>query len=66
MRIHLGIVTRVFAQIDVIARTPSEIADRSGVGISKVIEVLDFLTEFGIVEVEGRKFRASGDIRALP
>jgi len=62
----LGIVTRVFAQIDVIARTPKEIADRSGVGISKVIEVLDFLTEFGIVEGDGRKFRASGDIRALP
>ena len=62
----MGVVTRVFAQIDVIARTPREIADRSGVGISKVIEVLDFLTEYGLVELEGRKFRASGDMRALP
>ena len=62
----MGNVTKVFAQIEASARTPREIAERSGVGISKVNEVLKFLEEFGLVESDGRRFKASDDVSALP
>ena len=66
MRIRMGIITKVFAQIKSSARTPREIAERSGVSITKVNEVLKFLEEFGLVESNGRRFKASRDITALP
>jgi sugar-specific transcriptional regulator TrmB len=59
-------VTRVFAQIREGARTPEEIAVRSGVSISKVNEVLSFLTKFGLVDAVGGIYKASDDIADLP
>ena len=66
MQSRMGNVTKVFEQIEEKARTPEEIAEKSGVSISKVKEVLDFLNEFGLVETEGRRVKVSDDIRALP
>jgi len=62
----MRIVTEVFALIDESALTPREIAVKSGVKISKVIEVLTFLKEFGLVEAEGRRFTVADDVAALP
>ena len=66
MRILMGNVTKVFAQIEASARTPREISERSGVSISQVKEVLKFLEDFGLVVADGRRFKASGDVKALP
>ena len=62
----MRIVTEVFAQIEVSARTPEEIAKSSGVKFSRVIEVLNFLEDFGLVEAKGHRFKVSGDLAVLP
>jgi len=62
----MGSVAKVFAQIEANALTPEEISERSGLTISEVKEVLDFLEEFGLVKVEGPRVVASDEIADLP
>lgn len=62
----MAIVSRVFAQILTRARTPEEIAEVSGVSISKVREVLAFLKEFGFIDEEGRRVKVVDEIAVSP